>query len=91
MTAKTYQDRELAILLDWLDRYPATLVPPNPNNLAPPNPYNECWWVCGGKYIGSGPSPVAALRDYRKAMMSSRRRPKATDAAQPTDATDGAV
>ncbi len=83
MTSKTFQDRELAILLDWLDRYPATLTPPNP--------YNEAWWVSGGKYIGSGPSPVAALRDYRKAMMSSRRRPKATDAAQPTDATDGAI
>jgi len=83
MTSKAYHERELAILLDWLDRYPATL--------APPNPYNELWWVSGGKYIGSGTSPVAALRDYRKAMMSSRRRPKATDATQPTDSTDGAT
>ena len=65
---KPYHERELAILLDWLDRHPATL--------APPNPYNELWWVSGGKYIGSGTNPVAALRDYRKAMLSSRRRPK---------------
>ena len=83
MTSKTYQDRELAILLDWLDRYPAAVSPPTSDN--------PQWRVEGGKYAGSGPSPVAALRDYRKAMMSSRRRPKATDAAPPTDATDGAV
>ncbi len=73
MNTKTFAERELAILLDWLERYPATL--------APPNPYNECWWVSGGQYIGSGTSPVAALRDYRKAMLSSRRRPKATGGA----------
>ena len=73
---KPYQERELAILLDWLDRYPATLAPPSPSTLAPPNPYNQVWWVSGGKYIGSGANPVAALRDYRKAMLSSRRRPK---------------
>ena len=73
---KPYHERELAILMDWLERYPATL--------APPNPHNELWWVSGGKYLGSGTNPVAALRDYRKAMLSSRRRPKATDI------TDGA-
>jgi hypothetical protein len=83
MNTKTFQERELTILLDWLDRYPATLTPPNP--------YNECWWVSGGTYIGTGTSPVAALRDYRKAMMSSRRRPKATDATPTTDLTDGAT
>jgi hypothetical protein len=77
---KPYHERELAILMDWLERYPATL--------APPNPYNELWWVSGGQYIGSGANPVAALRDYRKAMLSSRRRPKATDA---TPTTDGVV
>ncbi|MEI6475099.1 MAG: hypothetical protein WCO75_06880 [Planctomycetota bacterium] len=80
---KPYHERELAILLDWLDRYPATV--------APPNPYNELWWVSGGTYLGSGANPVAALRDYRKAMMSSRRRPKATDATPTTDSTDGAT
>ena len=81
MKTKTFQDRELAILLDWLDRYPATL--------APPTPFYDCWWVSGGKYMGSGTSPVAALRDYRKAMLSSRRRPKATDTTD--GATDGAA
>ena len=83
MKTKTFQDRELAILMDWLERYPATLVPPTP--------YNECWLVGfgpGGKYMGIGTNPVAALRDYRKAMLSSRRRPKATDT---TDTTDGAA
>ena len=83
MNTKTFQDRELAILMDWLDRHPATLTPPTP--------YNECWWVSGGKYMGSGASPVAALRDYRKAMLSSRRRPKATDTTDTTDTTDGAA
>ena len=81
MNTKTFQDRELAILMDWLDRHPATLTPPTP--------YNECWWVSGGKYMGSGTNPVAALRDYRKAMLSSRRRPKATDTTD--GATDGAA
>ena len=72
MTAKTYQDRELAILLDWLDRYPAAVSPPTSDD--------PQWRVEGGKYAGSGTNPLAALRDYRKAMMSSRRRPK-TDGA----------
>jgi hypothetical protein len=68
-------DRELPVLMAWLERYPATI--------APPNPHNESWWVSGGKFIGAGDNPIAALRMYRKAMMAHRRRKAAP--------TDGAV
>jgi len=74
-------DRELRVLMAWLERYPATITPPNP--------HNESWWVSAGRvtmcgeFIGAGDNPIAALRMYRKAMMAHRRRKAAP--------TDGAV
>jgi hypothetical protein len=68
-------DRELSVLMAWLERYPATVVPPHP--------LSELWWVSGKQFIGAGDNPIAALRMYRKAMMAHRRRKAAP--------TDGAV
>ena len=70
MMTESFREREAAVLLAWLDRYPATVMPPQSDR--------SLWMVVSDAVQVAGESPMAALRAYRKAMMAVRRRPRPT-------------